>query len=233
MNSLFSIGLILAIGITGCASRGFNRGSLQNQIGVAKSVTRDQDIKEILSRKPNLPRPFKLAVYFKKPAQKEDAVNKWRWTDQDRNLILESAKEMGSQNLISEVFPIVGSMVDAEDLKSIRVAAAKHGADAVLVIDGVGEIDRYINDWGWLYILLVKTAFVSGSEADTLFLTSAAMWDVRNEYLYLSSEAEGKASNRHIALFGDKDAVLLERAKTASLQKLKGEIINMVKGIKK
>lgn len=231
---LYSIlGLVLSLAITGCASKGFNRGSLQDQIGVEKPVTNDKEIKEILSKKPNLPKPFKLAVYFKKPAQKEYSKSKWRWTDQDKDLVLEAAKQLKSENLISDVFPILGSLVADDDLKSIRVAAAKHGADAVLVIDGAGEIDRYINDWGWSYILLVTTAFVPGSEADTLFLTSAAMWDVRNEYLYLSAEAEGKTDNRHIALFGDKDEALLEKSKSISLQNLKNEIINMVKGIKK
>lgn len=233
MKIHFLVAFILSLALAGCASKGFNRGALQDQIGIQKPVVNDKEIKDILSKKPNLPKPFKLAVYFKKPSPKDLSKAKWRWTDQDKALILEVAKELKSENIVSDVFPILGSLVADEDLKSIRVAAAKHGADAVVVIDGAGEIDRYINNWGWSYILLVTTAFVPGSEADTLFLSSAAMWDVRNEYLYLSAEAEGKASNTHIALFGDKDEVLLEKAKTDSLQNLKNEVINMVKGLKK
>ena len=225
--------MVVSLFVFGCASKGFNRGALQEQIGVKTPVVADKDIKEILNKKPNLPRPFKLAVYFKKQEQSEYKKSNWRWSEKDKDLILEAANELKSDNLISDVFPILGSIVDGNDLKSVRVAAAKHGADAVLVIDGAGEIDKYINNWGWSYILLVTTAFVPGSEADTLFLSNAAMWDVRNEYLYLTAEAEGRSSDTHIALFGEKDEARFEKAKLSSLSNLKNEILKMVKGIKK
>lgn len=225
--------VLFLIFLAGCASKGFNRGALQDQIGVQKPVTNDADIKEILGKKPNLPKPFKLAVYFKKPTVKNESTSKWRWTDADKDLVLNAAKELKSENLISDVFPILGNLVADDDLKSIRVAAAKHGADAVLVIDGAGEIDKYINNWGWTYILILPALFVPGSEADTLFLTNAAMWDVRNEYLYLTAEAEGKTTHTHIAAFGDKDEQLIVKAKAESLKNLKTEIVSMVKGIKK
>jgi hypothetical protein len=233
MKFLIIFLLPIAMVVTGCASKGFNRGALEEQIGVQKPVVNEKEIKDILSKKPNLPKPFKLAVYFKRPGQKGQSKPKWRWTDQDKDLILQISKELKLENTISEVFPILGNLVVDEDLKSIRIAAAKHNADAVIIVDGAGDMDKYINNWGWSYILLVTTAFVPGSESDTLFLTSASMWDVRNEYLYLSAEAEGKSSETHIALFGSKDEELIEKAKTASLQNLKNNIINMVKGLKK
>ncbi len=232
--NIFAFFLIsLTLFVSGCASKGFNRGALQDQIGVKSPVVADKDIKEVLSRKSNLPKPFKLAIYFKKPDASDFKSPKWRWSDKDKDLILDAATELKSENLISDVFPILGSLVEGNDLKSIRVAAAKHGADAVLVIDGAGEIDKYINNWGWTYILLAPALFVPGSEADTLFMSSAAMWDVRNEFLYLSAEAEGKTNETHIALFGEKDEMRFEKAKTASLSNLKTEITRMVKGIKK
>ncbi len=233
LKNLILLLLPFALAVSGCASKGFNRGSLEEQIGVQKPVVNEKEIKDILRKKPNLPKPFKLAVYFKRPAQKGHDKTKWRWTDQDKDLISQVSKELKLENAISEAFPILGNLVVDEDLKSIRIAAAKHGADAVIIVDGAGEMDKYINSWGWSYILLITTAFVPGSESDALFLTSASMWDVRNEYLYLSAEAEGKSNETHIALFGSRDEDLIEKAKMASLQNLKNEIINMIKGLKK
>jgi hypothetical protein len=225
--------LMVLLILPGCASKGFNREALLDQIGVQNPVTSDADIKEILSTKANLPKPFKLAVYFKQPIQKNFAKPKWRWTEHDKELVLGISEELKNEKIVSDVFLILGSLVSNDDLKSIRIAAAKHGADAVIVIDGTGEIDRYINNWGWTYLMLVTTLFVPGSESDALFMTNAAMWDVRNEYLYLTAEAEGKTQNTHIAAFGESNEQLFEKAKTTALQNLKTEVSNMIKGVKK
>jgi hypothetical protein len=227
------IAAVAALTFGGCASKGFNRGALQEQIGIKNPVVTDKDIKEILNKKANLPRPFKLAVYFKKPVEGYYQKSNWRWNDKDKELILEAANELKSEKLVSEVFPILGSVVEGNDLKSVRVAAAKHGADAVLVINGAGEIDKYTNKLGLSYILLVTAAFVPGSVADTLFMSSATMWDVRNEFLYLTAEAEGKVSETYIALFGETDMERIEKAKALSLANLKVEIVKMVQGMKK
>ncbi len=93
--------------------------------------------------------------------------------------------------MASDVFFISNMIVDGnEDLKSLRMAAAKHQADALLVVTGAAQVDRYINGWGWSYALILPTFFVPGSQVDTLFLSSAALWDVKNEYLYLTNDAE-------------------------------------------
>ena len=219
--------------LAGCASKGFNRGALREQIGVTKPVVSDPDVKAELKKKSNLPRPFKMAVYFKRPPEKGNAKPKWRWTEEDKNLILDAAKDLQGEKLVSEVFPLLGSLVGSEDLKSLRVAAAKQGADALLIVDGTGDIDRYINGMGWSYILLVTTLFVPGSQSDTLFMANATLWDVRNEYLYLGAESEGKFSDRYIAAFGDKDEALYDKAKSDSLKNLRAQLTDMVKGIKK
>jgi hypothetical protein len=112
------------------------------------------------------------------------------------------------------------------------LAAAKHHADALLVIGGAGQIDRYINGLGWTYALLLPTLFVPGSEADTLFITNASLWDVRNEYLYLSAETEATTKKTYIAAFGKQDKELLNDAKTKSLMNLKEELSKMIKGKK-
>jgi hypothetical protein len=231
----FWVTVVLSLMVLGCASKGFNRGALRDQIGVQRPVVSDVDIKKILSKQANLPKPFKLAVYFKNPEQNTgwSKNSKWRWTGEDKDLLLTFANELKNEGIVSHVFPVLGNLVTDTDLKSIRVAAAKHGADAVLVIDGVGEIDRYINSWGWSYFLLVPALFVPGSEADAIFISTASMWDVRNEFLYLTAESESTSRKTHIAAFGPKEEQMLNEVKTDALRKLKSEIVDMVKGIRK
>lgn len=215
----------------GCASKGFNRGALQEQVGVLKPAYDDNEIKDAYNKKHNLPKPFKLGVYFMSSKQSH-VEPQWRWTEQDKSLLEEIGAELRAEGVVSDVFPIVGSLVTAEDLKSLRLVAAKHQADALLVVSGGAQIDRYINKWGWSYILLLPTLFVPGSEVDTLFIANASMWDVKNEFLYLTAEAEATSSDSYVAAFEKRDKDLVDEVKTQSLKKLKRELMKMIKGTK-
>ena len=216
----------------GCASKGFNRVELKKQIGVKTPVVDDEEIAKILAKKPNLPKPFKLALYFNSPVHTGVEKPNWRWSESDLGLVHRVAEQLKSEGLISQVFPIVGSIVKDEDLRSIRIAAAKHGADAVMIVSGASSVDRYTNSWAWTYMFLVPALFVAGSEADTLFLTSAAMWDVRNEYLYLTAEAEAVVHDTYVPVFGKRQRDMVNEAKHQALNRLAEKIVEMVKGVK-
>lgn len=126
----------------------------------------------------------------------------------------------------------MNSLVANEDIKSIRLAASRYQADAVLIIGGVGQIDRYTNNWGWSYALLLPVFFVPGSESQTLFMTNASLWDVRNEFLYLTVESEATVPENYVAAFGKRDQELLGSAKSDALKKLATELQKMIKGSK-
>lgn len=232
LNQIIVLISLLAVFQIGCSSKGFNRGDLKAQIGVIQPQYNDQEIKEAFQKKSNLPKPFKLGVYFKSPNRTKGMIGDWRWTEQDKAIFEEVAKELKAEGIISDVFPIMGSLVSSEDMKSLRLVAAKHQADALLIIGGAGEIDRYINNWGWSYAFLLPTLFVPGSQADTLFMTHASLWDVRNEFLYLTAEAEATLKNTYVAAFGHQDKELINQAKLESLNNLKVEIKKMLQGKK-
>lgn len=216
-----------------CASKGFNRGDLKDQIAATKPEFNNSEIKDAFNKKPNLPKAFKLAVYFKSPSRLNNSSSaEWRWTEQDKAILESVAADLKKDGVVSDVFPIVSSLVGDEDLRSLRLAAAKHQADALLVISGAGQTDRYINKLGWTYALILPVLFIPGSEADTLFVSNAALWDVRNEFLYLTAETEATTNKTYVAAFGDQDKDLINTAKTASLNQLKEELSKMIKGRK-
>lgn len=219
------------VGTMACASKGFNRGELKEQLGVSKPEFSDSAIKNEFIKKSNLPKSFKLAVFFKSPpSPTPTSPLTWRWTEDDKAILDSIAVDLKKEGVVSDIFPIIKTITTDEDLKSLRLAAAKHHADALLVVSGASEMDRYINNWGWTYALLLPTLFVPGSEADTLFVSNAALWDVRNEYLYLTAEAEATTNKTYVAAFGKSDKELVNEAKTSALNQLKTEIVKMIKG---
>ncbi|MBY0386141.1 hypothetical protein K2X05_13360, partial [bacterium] len=224
--------VIVVIFQMGCTSKGFNRGELKQQMGAVKPQYDDKDIKSAFNKKSNLPKPFKLAIYFKTP-KIISPTQDWRWTEQDKALFDEIRKQLIAEKTATSVFPLISSLIDGEeDLRSLRLLAAKHQADALLVVSGATQIDRYINSWGWSYAFILPTFFVKGSEADVLFLSSAALWDVKNEYLYLTAESEEIVHEKYTAAFGKSDKDLIAEAKTKSLQELSVGLQKMIRGEK-
>lgn len=223
------VSVLFLLQLTGCKSHGFNRGELAKQIGVTKPEFDEKQIQDAFTKKPNLPKPFKLALYFKASPNE----TKWKWTDEDKALIEELGKELKNEGLVSELIPIMKSVVGpSDDIKSLRLGAARYQADALLMVGGAGEIDRYNNNWSWTYVLLAPAFFVPGSEYETLFVTNASMWDVRNEFLYLAAEAEAVNKGTYVAAFAKDDKELFAEAKKDALTNLKSEIKKMIQGKK-
>jgi len=175
--------LLVLIPLLGaCAgSRGFDRGALSRELRADTPVVSDEEIARVLGLRPQLAPPFKLGVYFR---------SSQRWTGADKDALLGRLGPLVEAKAISQVIPISDSMIAREDLKSIRLAGARYGADAVLVVNGATQLDRYSNAGSALYWTIIGLFIVPGTSADALFLGSATLWDVRNEYLYASAEAE-------------------------------------------
>lgn len=214
--------------LSGCtSSKGFNRPRLRDELSVKNSEVTESEIQRALNRKPQLPLPFKIAIFFNEPRRIEWPHNesRWKWTDEDKDLISSVMSDDRLKNEISEIIIMNTSVIGSTDLKSLRLAAAQHGADALLIVKGTKDQDRYNNNWAFTYIALVTAFFVPATELDILFLSQASLWDVRNEYLYLTAEAEDIKKQTRPAYFID-DKPLIERAKKKSLKILSEEISN-------
>jgi hypothetical protein len=220
--------------ISGCtSSRGFNRGELRTGLGELATDTSDAEIAKTLSLKPQLPFPFTIGVYFKEPENKNGNQSvPWHWSEDDKEKILATAAKLQTSGQVSKVFTIHSSLVSGTDLRSLRLAAAQHGADALLVVSGANDADHYNNKWSWTYLALATMLFVPADQLDVLFLSRAALWDVRNQYLYMTAEAEGAKSQTRPAAFTDEREALAE-AKTESLRGLGAEIARMAEEISK
>jgi hypothetical protein len=238
---LISLTILHTLTLAGCAIRhSFNRDALRDQVGLdqqqlqLQNLTTDPEIKDLIDRRAQLPNPSRIAVYFKRP---ERAAGKlWGWTDSDKAQIEGIAKELQVQGVKSEIFFILDSLIENESLCALRRVAAQHGADALLVLTGAGSLHRYTNWKGLSYALIAPAFFVEGSEVEGLFLMNAVLLDVRNEFLYLTAESEGKFAERYVAAYGLSNKEIYHRAKTESLGKLRdglAQIINdsTIKGI--
>lgn len=221
MKRIFILSAILLI--TSCStSRGFNRDALREQLD-GKSAVTDREIDKKLSLKAQLPKPFKVGIYFQEPEQKKGEEKLWSWADSDKQKILNTVDKFKKNGEISKVFMISPAVTSGTDLKSLRLAAAQHGADALLVVSAVNDVDQYTTEWAWTYVALFPALFVPASVSDILFISRAVMWDVRNEFLYLTAESEVLINRKYPAVFRQDKKQTLD-AKNDSLNGLQDEL---------
>jgi len=223
--------LFLALAAMACtSSRGFDRGALRSEVTQQREIT-DEEIKKAMEAKPQLPRPFKHALHFASPPKPEWYYRaQWLWTGEDKDRVLKALYPLRASGAVSELMVIPDAVIEGAGNKAVRLAAARVGADAVLMIRGTADLDRYNNALGSLYILLVTGAFIPGTEVDGLFIVNAAMWDVGNDFLYLGAEAEGLEHKTGPAFFVD-DEQILKVAKGKALDRLVADVEKRLMGL--
>lgn len=148
-------------------------------------------------------------MYYKKPANKTSPYfhyglkNSIKWDSKDKELFEWYLSDLVTSGKAKEVIRLNDSIVEGSSVESLRLGGARAGADALLVVNAISDVDRYNNSLGITYSLLVTAFFVPASELDSLVMLNATMWDVRNGYLYLSTEAEHVEHQTRPAYFID------------------------------
>lgn len=191
----------------GC-SRGFHRTDLQDQLrSGAPEFASDQpgevitadDIKAAFAARPQLKKPFRLAIYFDNPGA--------RWSEHERMGLQRAGDRLQELKVISDYLLLTDLLVDGnaplnhtngqagrQRFAQIRLAAAKANADAVLVVRKAADVDRYSNPFSLLYLTVIGFYVAPGSNADALVMVEGALVDVRNGVVYASAQAEGEDS---------------------------------------
>lgn len=224
------IAALLTLVVSGCGSRGFDRLKISEQLRQAPVA--DEDIRAALAVRPTAIPPLAVGVYFR-PARPRTGSPAWRapapawsWRGEDKDVLLEA--DITSSELIASMFPIVDPTVDYDDVKGARLAAARHGADAVMIVTGAADVDAYSNPLSLLYLTIVGMWIVPGSHRDALFAANATLWDVATGYLYASAEAEGRGTLVRPLLFIDDDEAIA-RARREALIALRDELLKRIR----
>jgi hypothetical protein len=89
----------------------------------------------------------------------------------------------------------------SDDIKGIRQAGARFGADMILIVDGVAGIDRYNNYLAWLYPTLIGAYLVPGSESDALVMATGSLWAIRSNWHALLPTVEERSKAVGAAAF--------------------------------
>ena len=225
--------LCVTVTLSACAgSRGFDRQALQESFQQEPDVVTDRNIASIRDQQPQLPSPFRLAVYFKtQTVPFRPTIHKPGWLGTDRDFVLKQLQPVLNERIVKDVFVLADSTVQGMLARDIRLAAARYNADVVLIVDSAAAVDRYNNGRAAWYATGLGAYLASGTQSDALFMIEGTAWDVRTGYLYGTQFAEGTAQSIGPAASLD-DNHVLARAKEAGLESFGRHTADFLRGIK-
>lgn len=217
--------LLAPVLLAGCAN-GFDRAALQERLNDGSLQMPDKAIAEVRGTMPQLKLPCRVAVYLKPPREAN-----WRWTPEDKAAMEPWAATLKAEGIASEIIPLPDMLIEnGTDLKSLRLAAAKCGADVLLVVNGAAQTDSYKNPAAVLNVTLVGGYLVPGSHKDSLFLMEGCLFDVDNAYVYTGVQAEGVGKIvRPTFRIEEKDSITI--AKTKALAQFGEELLKRMRGL--
>lgn len=182
--------ILLAVTLLASCSSTVDRGRMRSQLAGASPEFTSKTVEEIEKLQPQLPVPFRLAVA--PPIWRQDL----QWSREERAELETWGPELKAMGLVSEVvvMPSITYELGAGGKKGwfeqLRQAAARHHADAVLVIRDVDETSHWVNVLSILDLTIVGAFIAPGHSAEAASLMQALVLDNRNEYLYASAEGE-------------------------------------------
>ncbi len=211
-TALFGLAVVILMGCAG--SKGLDRASLQEALRA--------DTEQLLAQSNPVPPqtsrlsvPFTLAVYLKPKTYLERG---FEWAAEDKEALVAWGKRLKTEGVLSDILLLADSSVHGTTLNEIRLAAARYGADAVLIVDGAAAVDRYHNaKAAFAYWTILGAYLVSGTHSDALVLLEGTFWEIRTQSLRFSVEVEGLVKSVGPAAFV-RDHDTIERAKHQALE---------------
>lgn len=228
MRQPFRIAFGLTVALSaGCAgSQGFDRSAMTEVLHIASSS--DEGNRDPSTQNPALSPPVRLAIFFADHEfPNHQSLSKVEWRSADREQLLQGLASLRDQKLVTDIFVLMDSTVQAENIDGIRQAGARYGADAVLIVDAAGAIDRYNNRYAWLYPTLIGAYLAPGTESAALVMATGSLWAVHSEGHTPIQTVEGVSTIVGSAVFVE-DSAALQEAKEHAIQALSTRIVEQL-----
>jgi len=220
----FGLTVVLSAGCAG--SQGFDRSAMTEVLHIASAS--DAGNRDPSTQNSALSPPVRLAVFFADHEfPNHQSLRKVEWLSADREQLLQGLASLRDQKLVTDIFVLMDSTVRAENIAGIRHAGALYGADAVLILDAAGAIERYNNRYAWLYPTLIGAYLAPGTESTALVIVTGSLWAVSSDWQAPTQTAEGVSTIVGSAVFVE-DSSALQEAKEHAIHALSTNIIEQL-----
>lgn len=226
-----AVWLLIGLLITGCASsQGFDRSAMVDALPA--NPTSFPDRRPTENQAPRLSPPFRLGVFFtNQDFPGRQSLRNVEWLTTDRERLLRELEPLQSEHILSNTQVLIDVTAHKGNTSGIRQAGSRHGADLVLIIDGVAAVDRYHNSYAWLYPTLIGAYFAPGTESAALVMVTGRLWAVHSDWQAPIQTVEGVSKLVGSAVLVE-DTAALQQAKNQALKALAEQIADQLRQFK-
>ena len=217
--------------LAGCASsQGFDRPALIETLHVDPPP--DQNNQPLANQAFLLSSPIRLGIFFADHnIPVGQSIRKVEWLSADRVQFLHEFAPLQDEHILTDTFVLMDATLRGEDIRGIRQAGARHGADMVLIVGGAAAIDRHNNRYAWLYPTVIGAYLAPGTESDAVALVTGSLWATHSEWHAPIQTVEGVSKLVGSAVLVD-DTAVLQEAKKQAIQSLCERVADQLQRLK-
>ena len=196
---------LITLALSGCTS--FDKAAEEKRLSFANSAI-------IQPVNTSLAKPFRLGILL--DLETTDSLGeyhrRWSWDDTDKRMVSSYADSLVKEGGISEYFFIPEENMPIQDLKTTMKKAAEDKADALLIVRGVINVNKYMNPFGILDPTIIGALILPGSNMDVTILVHLDLWNLKNQKLLISLKADSIQRDTGTTLFIRTNSVNTENA---------------------
>lgn len=230
---------ILCITLSACStSQGFDRAGMQDTLHqrldlVGEREFKTPETKNAIENRPPFAGPFRLGVYFVRTEfPTRQSVQSGEWLSAEKDQLVQRLAQLRNGQILREIVVLAEPAVRTLTPQELRQASVRYGIDVLLLIDGVGAVDRHNNAYALLYPTVLGAWLAPGTVIDALFILDGMLWDLRTDTKLDGQTAEGQAQ-RIGAVVLVEDADVLKEAKGRAIDAFGGTLVDRLRSLQR
>jgi rhombotail lipoprotein len=198
---------------------------------VGEREIKTAETKHAMENHPPLTGPFRLGVYFvRMEFPTRQSIQSGEWLSAEKDQLVQRLTQVRSDQILREVVVLAEPTVRTLTRQELRQASVRYGIDVLLLVDGIGAVDRHNNAYALLYPTLLGAWLAPGTVIDALFILDGTLWDLRTDKLLDQQTAEGQAQRTGaVVLVEDADA--LKEAKGQAIDAFGGKLVDRLQSL--
>jgi rhombotail lipoprotein len=198
-------------------SRGFDRAGIQETLQQQLTLTGERETVSLAGHSLARAEPVRLGIYFVRtelPARQ--SVQTVEWISAEKDLLIHHLKPLRDDRTVRDIVTLAESTALNLTRQELRQAAIRYGIDVLLLVDGIGAVDRHNNAYSLLYPTILGAYLAPGTISDALFVIDGRLWEVPADVVGDLETAEGTAQQVGTAVMVE-DADVLRAAKRRAI----------------
>jgi rhombotail lipoprotein len=223
---------LLFMALSACSTgQGFDRPGMQDTLLQRMNLAGARETRNLMEGNPTIAGPFRLGVYFVRTEfPTRESIQSVEWLSAEKDQLVQRLAQLRSDQILREVVVLAEPAVRPLTPQELRQASVRYGIDVLLLVDGVGAVDRHNNAYALLYPTVIGAWLAPGTVIDALFILDGILWDLRTDTRLDRQTAEGQAQRTGaVVLVEDADA--LKEAKGRAIEAFGGTLVDRLRSL--